>query len=350
MLAASARKAGFLPLVIDRFADQDTRQMSGACYAVKRLEASEIRPRIEFLRARYGRFDAVYGSGLEVYPDSLQHLQAHLTVWGNSFETFLRLLDKPDFFDVLEHLHIRYPEVCFERSPATVSGLFKPLAGEGGQGIVRASMDSGPDNGYYWQRLIRGQAMSVLFLANGSSAHIIGINRQWTLPENYLFSGVMNWTALPDSCRQELHGWVERLTLTFSLKGLNSLDFVWDGNRIWLLEINPRPSASLSLYDRYYARGLLAEHIRACQGHLALSPLYRKRQVSAYRIFYAPKRLRIPDAVQWPAWVMDRPDAGTVIQENEPVCSLFASAKGPEPVLRKLHIQEQILLTLLEGK
>ena len=57
-------------------------------------------------------------------------------------------------------------------------------------------------------------------------------------------------------------GWLKQLVPVFALKGLNSLDFIHADDCSYVLEINPRPSASMQLYDE----DLLNRHIQACEG------------------------------------------------------------------------------------
>ena len=189
--------------------------------------------------------------------------------------------------------------------------------------------------------------MSALFLADGKKVQIIGFNQQWTRPGSYIFSGVMNQAALPDEQKKLVEVWVKKLVSTFSLIGLNGLDFIWNGDRCWVLEINPRPSASMILYDGYFAKGLLFEHLNACNGKLANSG-YVKNNIKACHIFYSEIEQRIPAAIHWPEWSMDRPVAGALIRTNHPICSIIASGNRPQEVYKKLKARQQIMINILE--
>ena len=64
---------------------------------------------------------------------------------------------------------------------------------------------------------------------------------------------------------------VERLAQAIPLIGLNSADFLVDGDEFRLLEINPRPGATLDIFEP--AEGsLFALHIAACEGELRAAP------------------------------------------------------------------------------
>ena len=49
------------------------------------------------------------------------------------------------------------------------------------------------------------------------------------------------------------------------MRGLASLDFLLEGDRIEVLELNPRPPASIVLYPRVGEGGPLTAHLRACE-------------------------------------------------------------------------------------
>jgi predicted ATP-grasp superfamily ATP-dependent carboligase len=56
------------------------------------------------------------------------------------------------------------------------------------------------------------------------------------------------------------------LTLCFGLKGVNTVDFILNSEGVWVLEVNPRWSASVELIERYLGKSLFDEHLRACAG------------------------------------------------------------------------------------
>jgi predicted ATP-grasp superfamily ATP-dependent carboligase len=112
------------------------------------------------------------------------------------------------------------------------------------------------------------------------------------------------------------------------LVGLNSADFLVDGHKFHLLEINPRPGASFDLFelqDVPQSTSLFALHVDACGGSLpAQAPRYR--DVMAGAIVYAERDIAAAPALDWPDWVSDRPVAGSRIEANQPLCSVFARA------------------------
>jgi len=172
----------------------------------------------------------------------------------------------------------------------------------------------------------------VLFLADGYNGQGIGFKRQWTVAhdaEAFVFAGVINQTELNDRQKTLLCDWLAELVPAFHLKGLNSLDFLQDGEDLWILEINPRPPASMQLY----AGDLLSCHIRnqLSNNH---SP---QHQASAYQIVYAPYDITIPPIIKWPQGCVDIPTAGVICRKSQPICSIIALQKTAQKMCEQLQ-------------
>ncbi len=354
MLAQSAKRAGLRPLVIDLFGDQDTLALSTACFRVRALTMAELSPLIQHMQERYPVEDAIYGSGLEQADQVLDRLQEKFRLRGNTPDTFRRVLDKKHFFQVLRRLHIDFPEVAWSRPTEGDDWLLKPCRGQGGVGIQfcsSAADECMPGQACYWQRWIAGQAMSALFLADRKTAALIGFNRQQAVAldsrNRFIFSGVLNGVALPGLIRSKITDWIARLVPALALTGLNSLDFIWDGRKVWALEVNARPSASMLLYDAEYPRGLLWEQL-----HCDLAELAKiTARPRGWQILYAPEALHIPADLPWPEWTADRPPAGSLIHTHQPICSIIATGNCPEEVSDKLCSRVQIMIeTLRKGR
>jgi predicted ATP-grasp superfamily ATP-dependent carboligase len=108
------------------------------------------------------------------------------------------------------------------------------------------------------------------------------------------------------------------------LVGLNSLDFLVAGTDIWLLEVNPRPGATLDVFDPGDG-SLFAAHVAACDGRLTeVRPA--TDDAAAAAIVYAGRDIpSVPD-LDWPDWTADRQAAGTTVKADEPLCTVLASA------------------------
>jgi uncharacterized protein len=135
----------------------------------------------------------------------------------------------------------------------------------------------------------------------------------------------------------------------FAVRGLASLDFLLDGDRVQVLELNPRPPASLALYPAWQP---MAAHVRAClQGELPAPPSARQ-PVLGHEIVYARQPLRVDTTRS--AWlaaqahVHDLPGAGQRFEAGDPLCSVSASGGDPQAVRGRLHERCDALLRSLE--
>ena len=292
----------------------------------------------------------IIGSGFDAAPDLLEALSKRFVLFGNGPGT-VRLLKQPErFFELLKSLDIPYPESSFGSADRGEGWLVKRAFSEGGAGVRYANRQRSLGFGEFFQRRMRGPVMSALFLADGERVRIIGFNTQWCTdhdPERpFRFAGIINAAALRPAQRHQVVGYLSRLTEAAGLKGLNSLDFMCDGERCLVLEVNPRPGASMGLYDAAFPTGLIAEHLRACQGVL-YHRAPRRNAIMAYRIVHAPANLVVPSAFSWPEWSHDRPFGGTRIAAADPLCSVTAYGSNVKKTLSLLERRGKTVLERL---
>ncbi|MGZ8192020.1 MAG: ATP-grasp domain-containing protein [Methylobacter sp.] len=356
MLAQAAKNAGLKPLVIDLFADLDTQSYAEAFYQIPSLAEEHVTPAVEYFIKRYAVTHAIYGSGLEYYPKSLYYLDSRLIIVGNHPDTFAKLQNKQAFFSVLDELNIPYTEVAFSAPEYTGNWLIKPLQGHGGIGIKHYHKNDNASSAVYWQKYQAGTQNSVLFLADGQQVQIIGFNTQSIIrlseTQEFVFSGVINISELVDEQKSLIMDGLNRLVPVFELKGLNSLDFIQSDNCSYVLEINPRPSASMQLYDD----NLLVRHIQACVEATSVAQSLVNRRLkpplqsgyTGYQIVYAEHDLMIPEKYEWPEWCMDLPESGSIIRTGQPVCSIIAHQKPSQQIAEQLLIKRQIIINKIK--
>ncbi len=347
MLARLAVDAGYAPVVVDCYADADTRLLAVDIAKVASLQLADVQSSLDALRARHGLTHVVYGSGFELCTDTLEYLLRDWVVLGNSAAVFRRLQHKSEFFDRLAALSIAHPETVFAPPIADGAWLVKPLRGEGGIGIrrYRADCEAGID-ACCWQRFLPGQSLSALFVAGEGCVEVLGFNRQTTLALDEdricVFAGVDSHADVSAAHRDAVAGWLRKLVDFYRLRGLGSLDFIVAGGHCYLLEINARIPASAQLYGP----DVLAIHIQACLGRRELLKL-KPALPAGYRVIYADRDLTIPDTVDWPEWVSDRPDGGAIIGKGQPICSIIADGKSRGQALRQLGLRRNIVENIL---
>jgi predicted ATP-grasp superfamily ATP-dependent carboligase len=128
------------------------------------------------------------------------------------------------------------------------------------------------------------------------------------------------------------------------LVGLNSADFLIEENSFWLLEINPRPGATLDIFEPADT-SLFALHMAAISGALPESAP-RLSGAAAAATVYAPHHIPSVPAIDWPHWAADRQNAGTSVSAGEPICTVVAHAR--DAVAAKALVEERVAAILMK--
>ncbi|MDX1606304.1 MAG: ATP-grasp domain-containing protein, partial [Candidatus Competibacterales bacterium] len=183
----------------------------------------------------------------------------------------------------------------------------------------------------------------------GRRARVLGWHATWTERGDparpWTYSGALTLTddRVPDPVRAALPAALERLVAATGLAGLCGIDLCVDGPRWWLIEINPRPTATAELHER--DPGLLTLHRAAVTGVLPAvpAPLAGCR---GQAVVYAGRPLRVVPFA-WPDWTADRPVPGSRIASGQPLCTLTAAGDRPRAVrvvlARRRHQLREIL-------
>jgi predicted ATP-grasp superfamily ATP-dependent carboligase len=207
-----------------------------------------------------------------------------------------------------------------------------------------------PGTDAYYQKRVAGRAVSALFVANGERARVLGFSEQWIAPSPrgaFRYGGAVMPAALPRKARQAMTEAVERVVAAFCLKGLGSADFMLGEAGPLLLEINPRPGATLDIFDGD-AAPLLRLHLDAVlEGKLPGAPLPLEC-AKASAIVYAPQRVTVPPCMVWPDWAADIPKASELIDKNRPICTVLARAPAKTRAKRLAEARTKKILKTLD--
>jgi predicted ATP-grasp superfamily ATP-dependent carboligase len=184
----------------------------------------------------------------------------------------------------------------------------------------------------YYQKQSSGIPVSCLFLANGQEIKTVSFQRQLLAPQSdgyaYRYGGLISGIELTSELRAAIAHAALKLTKWFGLVGLNSLDFLVDDESFHVLEINPRLSASFSLYP--HGSDLLSMHMLACQrldlDLMGFPDNDSTPQSVTHLVVYAENDLVIPAQFDWPQWAIDRPLPGFFVIADTPLCTVQASA------------------------
>ncbi|WP_102960126.1 ATP-grasp domain-containing protein [Mangrovicella endophytica] len=346
-LAASARRAGYRPFVADIFADNDLRDLAAGFRTVAGdfvdgIDGGSLMRALEELAAISDPVGLVLGPGFEDRPELIEAVAARWRLLGNDAAAHRSLKDPERFAAICAANGIRHPEI--RRTPPVKENggeewLSKRAGAAGGLHIgMPGSRDPAPDR--YYQRRMPGASVSALFVAAKGEARLLGFSRQWAAPtpdQPFRFGGACGPVTLPPETAAAMARAVGVMAREAGLVGLGSADFLLeDGAEPILLEINPRPGASLDVFD-HGEPPLFAMHLSACDGLLPSSGIGGlDGQVRACGYVYLEEDVARIGAAGWPDWVADRPVPGTLIRLGEPVCTLSATASSPEAAMALL--------------
>jgi predicted ATP-grasp superfamily ATP-dependent carboligase len=349
-LSRSAHRQGISVVVLDLFNDVDTRAIalaSRACAGRQgRFHRSRVVSAARELAPVGGYAGLVYGSGLESRPGLLRALSRECALLGNSVETVARAKDPEVFFPLLDRLGIAFPEMRMTAPKDPHGWLTKRIGAAGGAHVRPAQLGWPHRDQRYFQRFQPGRVMSALFLADGFRAQLVGLNEQWqailSRTVRFAYAGAVTVSDVPETVYATVSRAAARLTESLGLRGLNGFDFIFDGGVPYVLELNPRPTATLDLYDEAVPGGLFAQHLHACAGRLEMGAIPHS-VARAHAIVYATRAWRVPAAFDWPEWATDIPVSGSVIAAGAPICTVHARGASAQAARELVWVrQEQI--------
>jgi predicted ATP-grasp superfamily ATP-dependent carboligase len=359
--AQSAIRAGMSPYGIDLFADEDLRAVCPA----NRID----RYPSEFLRALAAapQVPWIYTGGLENYPRLLTRLAAVRPLWGNGPEVCRRVRDPLALHDVLKHADFLTPPLIVPSAsspPAAGASdshrfVVKPLRGSGGLG-VRFAKDADlaqPPPRTVLQRFVAGEAASAVYVAANGRAELLGATRQLLgrdvgLPTEFAYAGTIAPLMVSPEEMQALHRLGGVLAREFGLVGLVGLDFVRSQGDLWVIEVNPRYTASVEVLERVHGWPFLAAHVAACtRGTLPADlPPHENpanETCAGKLIVYARRKVVIPQG-SLGADLADIPAAGQAIEPGHPIATVFAAGYSHDEVFERLRARADTLHARLE--
>lgn len=382
-LAEAAMRDGHTVIALDLYGDADTRaacqqwQPLGEPGALQ-IDAQRLMSSLATAAAMTAPHEVLGwlpGTGFEGCPELLEQGARHLPLIGNTADTVRRVRDPRQFFGLLAQHGVLHPDwQTTPPAPLEAAGwLRKDARAAGGVHIQRCDRLEGngdelPDPHVYFQRAMPGTSLSATFIANGHSACVLGINalmvQAWE-HRPHVYGGAIGPVPVPTALAAQVTHALAALVPALGLRGLGSLDVLWDGQRVWVLEINPRPTASMALYPTLRFRcgedgathGLLQAHLQAClQGQLPV-PVARPARPSDHAvrgtaIIYAPQALHLSaaqtDALARRPDTHDLPAGPARLARGEPLCSVSAAGPSAHAVRTRLRDAREALLLSLE--
>lgn len=359
-LAQAARRAGLRPYVADLFGDEDTHALAESTRVMPGRFGRGMVPEaaleaIDTLAAEAGApLGVVLGSGFEDDPGLIARIARRHRLIGASAEAVSILKDPFSFADLCARLRVPHPAVTAGPVDDRSRWLLKAIGGSGG-GHVRATAGTAPEPGHYHQARVPGRPYAVNLLAYPGGAEVLAVTAQWSAPapeRPFRYGGALALAAgeahpLPAAILADVESAARRIAAATGLAGLASADFLSDGESWWLMELNPRPGATLDVLDRR-TTPLLAVHVEAClSGSRSLSIGAPPEDAAASAICYALADHAPVPSVAWPAHIRDRPAAGSTVRRDTPLCTVFATGADGAAARTALDARTDRLRTVL---
>jgi predicted ATP-grasp superfamily ATP-dependent carboligase len=333
-LAESCVAAGKVCTAIDFFGDLDQEKICDVIglhreYGVD-LESFDPSLFLEVVNEVPGD-RVVYVGPLENYPEILATLKQEYIIVGNDSHTVKNVRDWKMLLRFCKENGILYPETLEGRQY-----VVKPKKSGGGVGITRLS-------GCVVQKFVKGKDYSVSFLGDGVAAEVVSVNEQLMGKKEFgarEFWYCGNITPVPF---EDMHSMCMKLVKEFKLKGSCGLDFVVKNGSVYMMEVNPRPQATLELVEKVFNVNMFVLHENAVNGRLQSIP--DPKRVWGKAIVYAEQDITMPDTTEWlyHEWIKDVPHAFEHIRKSNPVCTVLADGQNRNDCFEHLvHKAESI--------
>lgn len=363
--AWSAVRAGWRPVCADLFADEDLRQIAEV---VSIAHYPDSLPHdLKHIVADAWMFTGAMENHLAPL-DCLMPLDQFGRYCGPPLVAIEKLRDPAWLADRLRPLAC-YPEVVVHgcdrllatAGPVTLrEWLRKPLASGGGLEIQRVQtgdFSAVTSKTCYWQMYTAGTPMAAVFAVDEAGCRCLLVSEQVigcpeiSAPTEFTYCGSIGPLPISDKQTSQLTEIAETLVQGLNYRGLLGLDLIWNGRQFWLIEVNPRYTASCELWDFQSGRSAVGEHLRACGmaleedgGPRRLGLASEDGRVLGKLILYADRDLVAPDLSRgltsrpmWSIpWIADIPAQTSLIPAQSPVCTVFASAGSRDECERKL--------------
>jgi len=326
MLADLARRDGQRVVAFDLFGDLDLRRRASRVVTGGGLSALVDAALAE------PPGGVVYGASFENHPALVARLAERHALLGNPSSTVRAVRNPAQLGAALGDLP--YPRTTV-MAPSSGRWLRKPLRGGGGI-RVRAWRGGALPAGTFLQERIDGIACSAAAVGDGKDAVVLGLTEQLVGRRafgvrGYRWCGNVVPPRVPEAeLLAQARAVCSRLAAAFALRGLFGVDFIWDGERAWTLEVNPRPTASLEAIEMAHGSTVFDEHPRAC----AAEP----PRAAGKAVVFATEDIVVGDSERWlEDGVRDVPHPGERIAAGRPICTVLASAATPEDAYAQLE-------------
>jgi predicted ATP-grasp superfamily ATP-dependent carboligase len=371
-IAESAVRGGYDVVTLDYFGDRDQKELVQN-YSLMRDFRLGFSAEALLEASHSLNFEGVtYVSSLENHPDVVEELSRGCILLGNSPSTLRRVRDWGHLRSICRQENIAHPVTLLpgEEKQAREAGRWvsKPARSGGGHGISFWKGDA-LGEGRILQEWIAGKACSAAFVADGRRCVLLGLTEQ-LIGRKELGARGFTWCGnilplnLPPAERKPVVGTVQRmaesLTRSFGLRGVNGVDFVLGRDESghpmpYLVEVNPRYTASMELVEWAYGLNVFDAHVRSFDGelpalHLEKHLFYHPASYYSKGIVYAKHNGTMSETAGWrEQGRRDIPFPGELIAARHPICTALAQDETRDGCWRRLLVAAEMVWQDVDG-
>jgi uncharacterized protein len=369
-MVGSAVCSGYPVIALDAFGDQDLRALAESYSLRHDFHVVYSAPAL-YGASKKLAFDAVaYTSNLENHPGILRRFADGHRILGNSPTVIESVRNWENLFPKLRQAGFLVPETLFANQNREFDPnrrwLVKPVLSGGGRGIGFLQGERMPGVQFLIQEFIPGRPCSASFVANGSVSVILGITEQLVGMPHFGSQGFRycgNLLPLPEvndaeggkSILKQVHQIAAFLTREYGLIGLNGIDFILNGDGVYLTEVNPRYSASMELIEHAYGLPMFQLHAQAVlEGRLPefqLETYWNNGRFLGKAILFAEREALAPDTRGWRGrGIRDIPSPGEKLHKQNPICTILVTRQTYGEAIAGLISQAAVLKKEIYGQ
>ncbi len=353
----SAANAGIECISVDLFDDWDNQQI---CRSLK-IDNFEDLPKVaDTLDAK----SWMMCGGLENYPRIVAQVSQNRKFYGPTPASISRVKDPFDLSLFCRNHCIAFPTVqsAVGFDFRKTRWLKKPFKSAGGQNIEfvipaqAIKRVNEPDS--YFQELIHGTSVSAVFVSvDHNQVELVGTSRQLIGDPaltncQFAYCGSMGPVRCSPTIQQQILRIGRLVCREYELVGVVGMDFILNQDQIYLIEVNPRVTASCELYEMAGICSSITQlHVSACTG-FGIRGLLKANKTGfligkaiVYSDWTRPveinqrvhqRLIAIRDRATAKS-IADIPRIGTVIASGHPIVSVYACGPATDWDMALLH-------------
>ncbi len=246
--------------------------------------------------------------------------------YGNNFETIKKTKSKV-FFEELRKQKINFPRIL-KKPEQNGKWLVKEYESFGGIKVKPFKQSRNINKKEYLQKFIDGDSISVQFFVENNNIKILAICDQIITNSKmglFLIKSIIT-KKVQKKLLKTINNLVKKISKIFLLKGINNLDLIIQGKKVFLLEVNPRPGLStniLSSIHKNLFKIKVPKKKTAFNGYYSSTVIYAQKEIKINN-----KKKLFLKKISHLNQFSELPNLGDIIKVDEPICLLHLKSKN----------------------